>query len=360
MRYFIIICLSIFVISCKEDYKRPAEISEVKIETIFKDSTLSVRALDFNDDYLFYGSADHFGKRALNKELKINLNDLKVENGKNHFKNILNFDDKPLHFRAIEEVNGNLFAVSIGNPARVYKLPRKSTTPKLVYEEVNENVFYDAMVFWNDQEGIAMGDPTEDCISIIITRDAGETWTKVSCKDLPKTIEGEAAFAASDTNIAIVGDETWIATGGMASRILYSSNKGKTWQVFDTPIIQGKPTTGMYSLDFYDSKNGFAIGGDYTEAAANTNNKIRTTDGGKTWSTVANRQNPGYRSCVQYVPNSDAKELIAVGFNGIDYSSDNGDTWKHLSDEGYYTIRFVNDSLAYAAGKGRISKLIFR
>ena len=29
---------------------------------------------------------------------------------------------------------------------------------------------------------------------------------------LPKTKEGEAAFAASDTNIAIVGDKTWVAT----------------------------------------------------------------------------------------------------------------------------------------------------
>ena len=33
---------------------------------------------------------------------------------------------------------------------------------------------------------------------------------------------------------------------------------------------------------------------------------------------------------------------------------------KHLSDEGFYTIRFLNDSIAYAAGKGRISILTFR
>ncbi|WP_313791432.1 hypothetical protein [Lacinutrix neustonica] len=39
---------------------------------------------------------------------------------------------------------------------------------------------------------------------------------------MPKAKEGEAAFAASDTNIAIVGDNTWVATGGKASRILFS------------------------------------------------------------------------------------------------------------------------------------------
>ena len=197
-------------------------------------------------------------------------------------------------------------------------------------------------------------------MSVIITRDGGNTWTKLSCDLLPKAKEGEAAFAASDTNIAIVGDKTWVATGGKASRILFSPDKGKTWQVFDTPIVQGVETTGMYSLDFYDELNGFAIGGDYTKADDNTANKIRTNDGGKRWQLVAENQNPGYRSCVQYVPNSKAQQLVAIGFKGIDYSKDAGNTWSHLSDEGFYTLRFLNDSVAYAAGNKRISKLIFR
>jgi photosystem II stability/assembly factor-like uncharacterized protein len=197
-------------------------------------------------------------------------------------------------------------------------------------------------------------------MSIVITRDGGETWTKLSCEDLPKAKDGEAAFAASDTNIAIVGNKTWVATGGVASRIFYSPDKGKTWKVYDTPIVQGKATTGIYSIDFYDDKNGFAIGGDYTKPNDTLANKTRTSDGGKNWQLVADGIAPGYRSCVQYIPNSSAKELVAVGFNGIDYSNDAGETWRHLSDEGFYTIRFLNDSVAYAAGKGRISKLTFR
>ena len=59
------------------------------------------------------------------------------------------------------------------------------------------------MDFCNDQEGIAIGDPTDSCMSIIITRDGGETWTKLSCDDLPKAKEGEAAFAVMrDANIS--------------------------------------------------------------------------------------------------------------------------------------------------------------
>lgn len=360
MRILLVLLLFTVISSCKEDYKRPTNVTKVVVEPILKDSTLSVRALDYNEDYILYGSADHIGKKALNSQFKVSLSELTVDNSKVHFKNIITHDSVPLHFRAIKEVNGDFFAISISNPARLYKLHRKSNTPKLVYEEIHEKVFYDAMNFWNDKEGIAIGDPTEDCMSIIITRDGGNTWEKLSCDDLPKIKEGEAAFAASDTNIAIVGNYTWVATGGKASRILFSPDKGETWEVYDTPIVQGKETTGIYSIDFYDKNNGFAIGGDYIKPNDTIANKIRTEDGGKTWQIVADGKGPGYRSCVQYIPNRGGKELIAVGFKGIDYSNDGGDTWKHLSDKGFYTIRFFNDSIAYAAGKGRISKLTLR
>ena len=214
------------------------------------------------------------------------------------------------------------------------------------------------MEFWNDQEGIAIGDAIDGCLSVIITRDGGNTWNKLSCDKLPVASDGEGAFAASDTNIAIVGNKTWVAT--TAVRIYYSEDKGKTWEVIDTPIIKEKETEGIYSIDFYDEQNGFGIGGDYTKPADSSANKIRTQDGGKSWQLVGQNQSPGYRSCVQYVPNKEGKELVAIGFKGIDYSHDYGNTWKHLSDEGFYTLRFLNDSVAYAAGAGRISKLTFK
>jgi photosystem II stability/assembly factor-like uncharacterized protein len=264
------------------------------------------------------------------------------------------FSKDTLNVRSMALVGDTVFALSIANPAYLYK------NSKLVYFESDSAVFYDSMDFWDAQEGIAMGDPTGDCLSILITRDGGENWHKISCEQLPKTIKGEAAFAASDTNIAIVGNHTWIASGGLTSRVFYSSDKGHSWSVFDTPIVQGLPTTGMYSIDFYDKNNGFAIGGDYTQPKSKLNNIIKTTDGGQTWRVLTNENNPGYRSCVQYVPNSNAKGIVAIGFEGIDYSPDAGASWISLSDEGFYTLRFLNDSVAYAAGKGRLSKLDFK
>lgn len=344
-----------FLFSCgkKEKPFKVKEYKTVDIEILLQDSLLNVRALEVYENNLAYfaTSSGKIGVITENEEGLVDVLDYK-------YLTQLQQDTIIPNFRSLAGTKDNGFALSIGSPALLFKMGGEED--EVVYQENHEKAFYDAMDFWNDREGIAIGDPTDDCMSIIITRDGGDTWNKLSCDILPKAKEGEAAFAASDTNIAIVGDKTWIATGGKASRILFSPDKGKTWEVFETPIVQGLETTGMYSVAFYDALNGFAIGGDYTKAADSSANKIRTQDGGESWQLVAQNQSPGYRSCVQYVPNSNAKGLVAIGFKGIDYSSDSGNTWKHLSDAGYYTLRFLNDSTAYAAGAGKISKLTFK
>ncbi|GAA4817388.1 oxidoreductase [Litoribaculum gwangyangense] len=343
-------CVLAFLISCgKKEKFIPRDFGKVEIETLLQDSLLNVRALEIvNGDNVFFLTSNGFGGSVYYSEFDKKTNIL--------YPIPIAHDSVENNFRAFSSTGKNGFAINIGSPTRLYKI--KNDEKIIVYQENHPKAFYDSMDFWNDQEGIAIGDSTDGCLSVIITRDGGNTWTKVTCDELPKGTENEGAFAASDTNIAIVGDNTWVAT--TAGRVYYSPNKGYTWEVFDTPIVKEKETEGIYSIDFYDELNGFAIGGDYTKPDDNAANKIKTIDGGKTWQLVAKNQNPGYRSCVQYIPNRKGRELVAVGFKGIDYSNDTGETWKHLSDEGFYTIRFLNDSIAYAAGAGRISKLIFR
>ncbi|HET8736654.1 MAG TPA: oxidoreductase, partial [Pricia sp.] len=171
-------------------------------------------------------------------------------------------------------------------------------------------------------------------------------------------IEGEGAFAASNSNIAVVGDKAWVAT--TSSRIYFSGDKGKTWAIQKTPIVKDAPTQGIYSLDFYDDNLGVAIGGDYTRPANKKGNKAITQNGGKSWRLMADGEAPAYKSCIQFVPNSEGKEMVALGFTGISYSNDTGNSWKKLSKEAFYTVRFLNDSVAYAAGPNRIAKLVFR
>ena len=341
IKYLTILFVGILLfLSCKQSQKLTTDsFNSVSIDTLLEDSLLNIRVIELNDNKLMAVS-------SIGDRYSIDLRTNTI------LKDRVSKDT--LNFRASALVKNVYFTLSIGSPALLFK------DQKLVYKETHPAVFYDALHFWNSKDGIAIGDPTDGCMSIIMTRDAGQTWNKIACELLPSAVKGEAAFAASDTNIAIVGDHTWVATGGFSSRILYSSDKGISWTVFETPSIQGLETTGIFSIDFYDALNGFAIGGDYTTPKNQYSNKMRTNDGGKTWEVVAQNQNPGYRSCVQYVPNSESKGLVAIGFEVIDYSNDAGASWKHLSDEGFYTLRFLNDSIAYAAGKGKLSKLTFR
>lgn len=347
--------LILLIIACKNDTQeienekslaKSKPFESVEVEVILENDSLSIRAIEVmgkslafaanNGTYGLYNSAE--------KTWKINTQ---------------SFDTIKPEFRAVARTSNDFFMLSVANPALLYKTGDTGNM-ELVYKEENEKVFYDSMAFWNDNEGIAIGDPVDNCISIIITRNGGKSWRKLDCKDLPESAEGEAAFAASNSNIAIHGDNTWILTGGMRSRILFSPDKGKNWEVFDTPLVQGEATTGGYSVDFYDENNGIIIGGDYTKPELSKANKAITKDGGRTWKLIADSKEPGYKSSVRYVPNSNTKGIIATGFTGIHYSHNGGKDWEKLSDEGFYTLRFINDSVAYAAGKGRVARLKFR
>lgn len=345
MKLITSVLLLILMCSCKQEVAKVSKrYTSVEVEDLYTDS-LSIRAIELMGDGSLAFAADKgvFGLYFPKKDQWVTSKQL--------------HDSMPVHFRAVAHTSNDFFMLSIDNPALLYKTGSQGKMD-LVYKEEGEGVFYDAMTFWNDHEGIAIGDSVGGCLSVIITRDGGETWHKLACDTLPKSVKGEGAFAASNTNIKVVRSKTWIATTG--GNVYYSGDKGASWEVVKTPIITDQPTQGIYSLDFYDAIHGFAIGGDYTKPEANTANKLKTEDGGKTWQLVANNQDPGYRSCVQYIPNSNAKGLVVVGFKGVDLSNDNGETWAHLNDESFYTIRFVNDSLAYAAGQGRISKLTFK
>ena len=344
-RISILILTFLLITSCSKQYI-PRNIKNIEIQEFNIDST-SIRAIQVIDkETLYYvGSKGDFGFTA--------------DGGASWSSKSITYQDSIIpHFRSLARIDATFFALSIGNPALLYKISLDKT--ELIYTENHEKVFYDAIQFFDDgKHGIAVGDPTEDCPSIILTFDGGNSWKKIPCKNLPKFEVGEAFFAASNTNIKTIGSTVWIASGGKKARILKSDDFGKNWQIFNTPIIQGNGPQGIYSIDFYDKNNGIAIGGDYSKPKANKANKAITKDGGKTWSLVANNQQPTYKSCVQYVPNTSGKEVFAVGKTGVSFSNDSGNTWITISEDSYYAIQFVDKHTAWLSGHQKIGKLIF-
>lgn len=281
------------------------------------------------------------------------------DNGKTWIHDSLSHEGEFPEFRSISVTNNAVMILSVGSPALLFRSTDKGETWDLVYTEKHEDAFYDAMTFWDDQDGIAMGDPTENCLSVIITRDGGLSWAKIPCESLPDSAEGEAAFAASNTNIAVQGENAWIATGGEKARVLHTGDKGKTWEVYPTPMNQGGTMTGIFTMDFYDELNGIIFGGDWEDKDNATGNKAFTNDGGQSWELLTDGKGPGYRSCVQYVPGSEGNEIFAVGIPGVSYSADGGKNWQLISDSDFYTIR-ISGNTAWLAGNKKIAKLEFK
>ncbi len=331
---------TLFILTFFSDFTN----AQIKVDTLLSDA-ISIRAIAVDGNQVWYAAdKGRYGRIDLAKRTRD--------------KRKIFIDTMQIEFRSLAQTPAHVFIFKIGNPALLYKISKTTLDEQLVYSEKNSGVFYDAMQFWNDREGIAIGDPTDGCLSMIVTRDGGHTWQKIGCDVLPATIEGEAAFAASNTNIAIQGDHTWVVSGGKKARVFYSPDKGRTWTATDTPMVQGGSMTGIFTVDFYDRQTGVIAGGDYENPQNNSANKAITHDGGKTWKLIGENSGFGYASCIRFVPQSGGVKLLCVGATGIHLSSDGGGTWRKLSDDkDLYTIWFIDPVTAIAAGKNKLVRL---
>src|SRR5207244_515080 len=100
--------------------------------------------------------------------------------------------------------------------------------------------------------------------------------------------------------------------GTTASRVLRSSDDGRTWTVTSTPMATG-PATGIFSIAFRDRRHGIAVGGNYRQESDASDNVAITFDGGATWTPVRERGLSGFRSVVAWVPAAGDRSWLAVG-----------------------------------------------
>lgn len=275
----------------------------------------------------------------------------------------LNVTSDALDFRDIDAIDAQTaYALSIGNgPAsRIYKTTDAGATWTLQFQNKDPKAFLDAMSFWDANNGIVFGDSINGQFYILLTDNGGETWSRLAVSRLPLALENEGAFAASGTNIAVFGNtHAWIGTGaGARARVLRSTDRGRSWEVADTPLAAGQ-STGIFSIAFRDEKHGVIAGGDYSKEKEAVDNLAVTDDGGVTWKLVKGLS--GFRSVVAYVPGAKTPALVALGPSGGDYSLDDGQTWQPIEGPGFDTFSFIpRNATGWGAGaNGAIGKLVF-
>lgn len=308
------------------------------LETILNDK-ISIRALELYDNKVWYSGTDS----------KFGFVDIKDYKKQKQVK----LSEEKLQFRTLAQDKTSFYAINIESPARFFKIDKKDLKSEVIFKDTAKTAFYDALHFVNDQLAYTFSDADKDHLLKLAVYKDGK-WNMF--KNNVTLNDGEAAFAASNTNISSSKKYLWIATGGKASRILRMNLKDDKIEVFNTPIIQGESSQGMYSIDFYEDRFGIAAGGDYTKQDANINNIATTTDAGETWQIQASGQNAGYTTCVKIKPGSKGKEIIAVGDKHISYSSDFGKTWTTISDEkGFFVCQWIDANKVVLAGNSKIA-----
>jgi hypothetical protein len=217
---------------------------------------------------------------------------------------------------------------------------------------IPDSTFFDAMDMNSKGVGILMGDPKNNQLQIYLTTNFGNTWLQIKHKVF-QTKPGEAGFAASGTVVQVLNDSTYyIATGGMNSRIIKSSNFGKSWESFPVPF-QKNESSGIFSIFFWNENEGICVGGNYSKPNDSISTCFVTNNGGKTWNEPKISLS-GYRSCVIKV----RKQLYACGTNGIDVSDDYGITWNKISDINSCALDYSKKKLYATTMKGSVA--VFR
>lgn len=310
-------------------------------ETLFTDK-ISIRALEIYDQKVWYSGTDS----------KFGFVDLK--NPKNQKQ--IRLSEKKLQFRTLAQDKKYFYAINIESPAYFFKINKKNLKSRIIFTDTTKTAFYDALSF-DGNNGVALGDPYGKCMNILITRNNGKNWKTLPCSKNYEIGEGEAAFAASNSNIYLSKNEFWFVTGGKKSRQFYSYSMGDKLYGKEVSFVNGSSSTGIYAMDMNpETRFGIVVGGDYTKQAENIDNIAITKNGGETWETQASGENAGYTTCVKIKPGSKGKEIISVGDQHISYSSDYGKTWKKISDEkGFFVCEWVNKNTVVFAGKDKIS-----
>lgn len=289
---------------------------------------------------------------------------VKSVNGGNNFEWMQVKDYETRDFRSIHAWDEQeAIIVAVAAPAVILKTKDGGNSWYKVYENTDTLMFLDAINFRDINNGLVVGDPINNHIFLLSTKDKGEHWLETASTYFKTPLHnGEAFFASSSSNIAQWANQQFFVSGGGASRLWMNG------VAMDIPMIQGGKSTGANSVAISpNGENMMIVGGDFMKdtirklnavglesfIVSNSNNKGQSIKK-QVWKIDTKTGYPnGYRSGVEYITNT---MLIACGTSGVDRSNDKGKNWDLISNESFHVVRkqpTINGVFLAGAG-GRI------
>lgn len=205
------------------------------------------------------------------------------------------------------------FTSGAGRPGIVKKTVDRGLTWTVCIDTttmyITSNNFPNWTYFWDENNGITMGDPNGGYFEMWTTSNGGAAWTRVPQANIAAQTSG--AYGVTDVYTTYGANHIWFGTihASNANNHVYRSNdRGNTWQSSLIPGLQG----GVSGLSFRDSLNGMVWG--YTASSGGKFLVKKTNDGGITWATV-NQYNKIGQSDISAVPGRGA--YLSVGIDSI-------------------------------------------
>jgi photosystem II stability/assembly factor-like uncharacterized protein len=137
------------------------------------------------------------------------------------------------------------------------------------------------------------------------------------------------------------------------SKIMKSSDTGRTWTVMNGPVNDLE----VKKIQFINSTDGFALcPGYYSGSTA----LYKTNDSGVTWTKthLTDQMSSADLSCLYFV--SSDVGFVSGGFNPVLKTIDGGANWKVVNDKTFAEIQFVSSTIGYARTAGYQTNYVYK
>ncbi len=252
-----------------------------------------------------------------------------------------------LDYRALYAKNKNEVVVaSAGYPAQIYRTINAGAHWELVYEDTIESAFFDAITVDSSGLGYVLGDPREGAFCLYETRDFGASWKKLPAAASPKVVEGEVAYAASNTNMVQIQEGLIFISGGAAGSFVHAGvpSKGQ-WKKEMLPLKAGE---GCGAFTMAQRGDNIMVGGGcYAKIQDSEGNFLFSDNLGTQWFQLPQAPK-GYISGLAFMGKT---HLIGVGDLGIQVAPKRSKRFEYLTQEKGWNVVACRDSVCVAAGK---------
>lgn len=224
-------------------------------------------------------------------------------------------------FYAIYAFDNNHFIIGTGTDDNVGRGTLRTTTnggSAWTIKDISTITnFINFVHFYDDNNGIFLGDPVGNIWGVAKTSDGGNSWNIIN--DIPSPLPLEDGLVGSGQ---IRGSEIWFGT--TKGRIFYSGDEGNSWSV-QTVSAESLP---VLNVSFIDKYRGIAVLHSSLQQTTTDATIMITNDGGQTWtqSQTDVSNNDLYPIYFFNVEGTNNQYMLSIS-GRVSVSADNGDTF---------------------------------